>query len=82
MKEIMTITLSDKKPSKDDGDAYAAGDQATIFLDESNGEFGYCYHGVRSDGSNYRSRYFAGFDDKQAALRDAVQNYVTIGLGC
>jgi hypothetical protein len=37
---------------------------------------------VRSDGSTYQSRDFAGFDSKQAALRDAVQNYVSTGLGC
>jgi hypothetical protein len=82
MKKIMTITLSDQKPSKDDGEAHTAGDQATIFFEESNGKFGYRYHGVRSDGSTYQSRDFTGFDSKQAALKDAVQNYVTTGLGC
>ena len=82
MKQIMTITLSDEKPFIDDGEAYIAGDQATIFLDESNGSFGYRYHGIRFDGSTYQSRDFTGFDSRQAALKDAVQNYVATGLGC
>lgn len=82
MQEIMTITLSDQKPSQADGDEFTAGDQATIFFDEGEGTFGYRYHGVRLDGSTYQSRDFAGFENRQAALKDAVQNYVTTGLGC
>jgi hypothetical protein len=82
MKEIMTITLSDQKPSQADGGEYTVGDQATIFFDENGGTFGYRYHGVRSDGSSYQSRDLTGFESRQAALRDAVQNYVTTGLGC
>ncbi len=82
MKNIMTITLSDQKPSLADGDEFTAGDQATIFFDEKGGKFGYRYHGVRLDGSDYQSRDFTGFDSKQAALRDAIENYVSTGLGC
>jgi len=82
MKEIMTITLSDQTPSQANGDDYTAGDQATVFVDDTTGEFGYHYHGVRSDGSNYQSRDFTGFETKQSALRDAIENYVSTGLGC
>jgi hypothetical protein len=82
MKKIMTITLSAQKPSQADGDEVTMGDQATIFFDESGGKFGYHYHGVRSDGSYYQSRDFTGFESRQAALRNAVQSYVTTGLGC
>ena len=82
MKEIMTITLSDEKPSQANVDGYTAGDQATVFVDDHTGKFGYYYHGVSSDGSNYRGRDFTGFDSKQAALRDAVENYASTGLGC
>ena len=82
MKEIMTITLSDEKPFQADGDEFIVGDQATIFLDENNGKFGYHYHGVRIDGSYYQTRDFTGFESRQTALREAVQNYVTTGLGC
>lgn len=82
MKDIMTITLSDQAPSQVNGDDYTAGDQATVFVDDDTGKFGYHYHGVRSDGSSYQSRDFTGFDSKQAAVKDAVQNYVSTGLGC
>jgi hypothetical protein len=82
MKEIMTITLSDQTPSPANGDEYTAGDQATIFLDEESSRFGYRYHGVRPDGSIYQSQDFTGFENRQTALREAVQNYVTTGLGC
>ena len=82
MKNIMTITLSDQKPSPSAGDEFTAGDQATIFFDEKDGKFGYRYHGVRLDGSDYQSRDFAGFETKQAALRDAIESYVSTGLGC
>jgi hypothetical protein len=82
MKEIVTITLSDEKPPQASNDEYTAGDQATIFLNEDDGKFGYHYHGVRLDGSDYQSRYFTGFESRQAAMRDAVLNYVSTGLGC
>jgi len=82
MNEIMTITLSDQKPSQANGDEFVAGDQASIFYDENDGKFGYRYHGVRPNGSAYQSREFTGFESRQAALQDAVQNYVTTGLGC
>jgi hypothetical protein len=82
MKKIMTITLSDQKPSQADGDEVTIGDQATIFFDGIGSKFGYYYHGVRSDGSYYQSRDFTGFESRQAALKDAVQSYVTTGLGC
>ncbi|GAB4527899.1 MAG: hypothetical protein Kow0063_03640 [Anaerolineae bacterium] len=78
----MTITLSDQEPSLAGTDEFIPGDQATIFFDEDNGTFGYRYHGVRLDGSAYRSQDFTGFESRQAALKDAVQNYVTTGLGC
>jgi hypothetical protein len=82
MKEIVTITLSDEKPTQASNDEYTAGDQATIFLNEDDGKFGYHYHGVRLDGSDYQSRDFTGFESRQAAMRDAVLNYVSTGLGC
>ena len=82
MKEIMTITLSDQKPSRADQEEHTAGDQATIFFDPDAGTFGYRYHGVRSDGTTDQSRDFTGFESRRAAVQDVVQNYVTTGLGC
>jgi hypothetical protein len=82
VKKIVTITLSDEKPTQTNNDEYTAGDQATIYLNEDDSKFGYRYHGVRLDGSNYQSRDFTGFESRQAAMRDAVLNYVSTGLGC
>ncbi len=82
MKEIVTITLSYEKLTQTNNDEYPAGDRATIFLNEDDGKFGYRYHGVRLDGSDYQCRDFTGFESRQAAMRDAVLNYVSTGLGC
>ena len=82
MKEIMTITLSNKKPCLNTGNGYVAGDQATIFFDEVNSTFGYRYHGVGHRGNSYQSKDISGFETQQAAIKNAIENYSGIGLGC
>ena len=82
MKEIMTITLSNKKPCLNTGNGYVAGDQVSIFFDETSGTFGYRYHGVSYYGNSYQSKDIGGFDTQQAATKEAIENYRGTGLGC
>ena len=80
MKDIMTITLSPKRPSRSDDGEFTAGHETTIFQDE-DGRFGYRYHGVNFRGEYYESQIYTGFETKQAATKDALENY-NIGTGC
>ena len=78
MKDIMTVTLSETEPGQT-GREYTPGDQATIFLDEENGQFGFRFHGVTGNGTLYRGEdRLLGADGKpyqtkQAALKDAIE---------
>jgi hypothetical protein len=81
MKEIMTITLTPTRPVRIDNDRYTVGQEATIFLNEADGTFGYRYQGVNYRGEYYQSKYFSGFETKQAATKDALESY-NIGTGC
>lgn len=80
MKDIMTVTLSETKPGQT-GNGYTPGDQATIFLDEEDGQFGFRFHGVTGNGTLYHGedRLLGAdgraFDTKQAALKDAIEIY-------
>ena len=80
MKDIMTVTLSETKPGQT-GSEYTPGDQATIFLDEENGQFGFRFHGVTGNGTLYQGedRLLGAdgkpFETKQAALKDAIEIY-------
>ncbi len=80
MKDIMTVTLSETKPGQT-GNGYTPGDQATIFLDEEDGQFGFRFHGVTGHGTLYHGedRLLGAdgkaFDTKQAALKDAIEIY-------
>ena len=60
---------------------FTAGHQATIFEDRATGAFGYRYHGVNYRGEYYETKNVTGFESKQAALKDALENY-NIGTGC
>ncbi len=81
MKDIMTITLSENKPCKKENGEYVVGQEVTIFHNEADGSYGYCYHGVNYRGDSYESKKITGFRSKQAAMRDAIDNY-NIGTGC
>ena len=81
MKEIMTVTLSTKKPGRANTGEFTTGHQATIFEDKARGTFGYRYHGVNYRGEYYETKIITGFESKQAAMKDAVENY-NIGTGC
>ena len=81
MNDIMTVTLSSKKPDLPDNGEFTAGHQATIFEDRATGTFGYRYHGVNYRGEYYETKNFTGFESKQAAMKDALENY-NIGTGC
>jgi len=82
MKEIMTITLSNNKPSLNADNGYIAGDQVSIFFDEANDTFGYRYRGVSYYGNSYQSKDISGFETQQAATKEAIENYRGTGLGC
>ena len=79
MNDIMTVTLSSKKPDLSGSGQFTTGHQATIF--EDMGTFGYRYHGVNYRGEYYETKSFTGFASKQAAMKDALENY-DIGTGC
>jgi hypothetical protein len=81
MKDLMTITLSPNKPGQTTDGEYTIGQEATIFIDEKNGTFGYRYHGVNYRGERYESKNHTGFKTKQSAIKDVVENY-NIGTGC
>ncbi len=81
MNDIITVTLSPKKPNLPSRGEFTTGHQATIFEDKATGTFGYRYHGVNYRGEYYETKIFAGFESKQAAMKDALENY-NIGTGC
>ena len=81
MKNIMTLTLSPKKPNRASDNEYTTGHEATIFQEEKTGTFGYRYHGVNHHGQYYQSQDVTGFKTKDAATKDALENY-NIGTGC
>ena len=81
MKDIMTVTLSSKKPGHTNTGEFITGQQATIFYDEVSNSYGYRYHGINYRGEYYETREFTGFASRQAATKDALENY-NIGTGC
>jgi hypothetical protein len=81
MKDIMTLTLSNNKPLKTGSGEYTVGEEVTIFQNETDGTYGYRYQGINHQGNFYQSQNFTGFETKQAAMKQAIDNY-NIGTGC
>ena len=81
MNDIMTITLSSRKPERTGTGEFTSGHQATIFEDKAAGIFGYRFHGVNYRGEYCETKIFTGFESKQAAMKEALENY-NIGTGC
>lgn len=72
-----TYTLTETEPTQhDDGVsiAHTYGEQVTTF--ETDGEWGYCYHGVSREGNSFESDDETGYDSEREALTYALESWL------